>query len=101
MSQNISPIAGDRKFHTSIIAVSASVLLFGSVQCILNALQPLRPAVIWLINRSIEQGHFQFSRIAPDNPLWLVALLNLLLGAIGLCLSYLLASWNYKSRTNP
>ena len=101
MSGNAGVSATDRIFRTSAIAIVAAVLLIGSVQNITRALQePLQQAVVWMINRSIEQGHFAFNRI-HDHAFWSVALTNFLIGAGALFLSYFLARWNYNRRSKP
>jgi hypothetical protein len=86
-----------RRLRTSITAIVTAILLVGSVQCIVIALEePLRPAATWLINLAIDQGHFHLSRVFSPGVIWPVVILNLLNGAVGLYFSYWLARWNFN-----
>jgi hypothetical protein len=91
--------AAKRSFHTSITAIATAFLLVGSVQSIVIALQePLRPAVIWLVNLAVQRGHLREFPFYDRGVIWPLVTWNLVNGAVLLCLSYGLGSWNYKKR---
>src|SRR5262245_30951584 len=102
MSVSPARFAGNRGFQTSIAAVVTAVLLAGSVRSIVLALEQLmRPEVIWLINRASDQGHFHLTHVFDPGVTWMAMILNLFSGAVGLCLTYRLANWNYKKHSQP
>ena len=101
MNSSIAVLPGKLKFRTSIPGAIAAILLVGAFQSIVLALvEFLRPVVIHLINLGIARGHFRFYPIAEERITWLLVILNLLIGMIGLCLSCWLANWNYLRRSN-
>jgi len=102
MSFQVTKSSDGRKFHTSVTAVLSAVLLGASILLIVNGLQEvLQPGLVWLVNLSIDQGHFPFSRLPHGGAIWSLVLLEFLTGAGVLCLSYGLASWNYRKRSKP
>jgi hypothetical protein len=90
-------LADDRRFRISIASIVTAALLVGSVQCIVIALEePLRLAVIWLINLAIAAGHLRVLSFFDHAVFWPVVVLNLLNAAVGLCLTYWLARRNFN-----
>ncbi len=90
-------LADSRRFRISIASIVTAVLLVGSVQCIVIVLEePLRLAVIWLINLAIAAGHFRVPSFFDRAVFWPVVVLNLLNGAVGVCLTYWLSRWNFN-----
>ena len=100
MNANIAVLPENRKFRIGVMAVTAAMLLGGALQKIMFVLlELLRPAAIHLINLSIKRGHFDFFPIAEDPITWPLVIPNLLIGIVGLCLSYWLANWSYTRRS--
>ena len=99
MSANAVRPENPRRFRTSIVAIASAVLLVGSLQCFVIALQePMRPALIWFVNLVIQRGHFHIQSASNGEPNWIISLLNLVNGVVGISLTYWLANWNYEKR---
>lgn len=89
-----------RRFRTGIVAVLCAVFLFRAAVGLINAAQePLRAAVIYLINFLIVKGRFDAMAISAIPPMWNVTVESLGIGVFSLGLGLAIAYWNHRRAT--
>ncbi len=97
MSARAATSVRTRRFHTSIVGVVSAVCLATAVGLLAAAAQePLRPAVIYVINFLIMKGRFNALNISDIGPMWTSAIQSLGAGAVALGLGLTLAYWNSR-----